>query len=89
MSPTKPVCGFCKGLPVQDAASWLDDKPRPPLPCPRCGRTNHPADVVKEIAEENPYVPSSLEEHREFVADYERVHGEGSWEKTRDGGEFT
>jgi hypothetical protein len=33
------VCGFCKGKPVGDAASWLDGTPRPPLPCPRCGKT--------------------------------------------------
>lgn len=33
----KPVCGFCKGGPVGNAASWLDGKPRPPAPCPRCG----------------------------------------------------
>lgn len=33
------VCGFCHGQPVGDAASWLDGKPRPPAPCPRCGKT--------------------------------------------------
>lgn len=34
------VCGFCKGLPVGNAATWLDGKPRPPAACPRCGETN-------------------------------------------------
>lgn len=33
------VCGFCKGGPVGDAATWVDGKPRPPAPCPRCGET--------------------------------------------------
>lgn len=37
--PSK-VCGFCQGRPVHDARSMLDDKPRPPLPCPRCGEIN-------------------------------------------------
>ncbi len=32
-----PTCGFCKGEPVVDAATWLDGKERPPAPCPRCG----------------------------------------------------
>ncbi len=35
--PPAKVCGFCNGEPVGDAARWLDGKPRPPLPCPRCG----------------------------------------------------
>lgn len=35
-------CGFCQGQPVGNAASWLDGKPRPPAPCPRCGETNVP-----------------------------------------------
>ena len=38
------VCGFCKGLPVGNAATWLDGKPRPPAMCPRCGETNYPPD---------------------------------------------
>ena len=38
------VCGFCKGKPVGNAASWLDGKPRPPAPCPRCGEVNYPSD---------------------------------------------
>jgi hypothetical protein len=38
------VCGFCKGQPVGNAATWLDGKPRPPAACPRCGETNYPAD---------------------------------------------
>lgn len=33
-------CGFCHGRPVSDAASWIDGKPRPPAPCPRCGVTH-------------------------------------------------
>lgn len=34
----KPVCDFCKGTGVvANAATWIDGKPRPPLPCPRCG----------------------------------------------------
>lgn len=32
-------CGFCKGKPVGDAASWADGIPRRPAPCPRCGET--------------------------------------------------
>lgn len=36
------ACGFCKGGPVGNAASWLDDKPRPPAACPRCGEVNWP-----------------------------------------------
>lgn len=32
------LCEFCKGRPVGNAASWLDGEPRPPLPCPRCGK---------------------------------------------------
>ena len=40
----KPLCGFCKGKPVGDAATWIAGKPRPPLPCPRCGETNYPKD---------------------------------------------
>lgn len=36
------VCGFCKGQPVGNAATWLDGKPRPPAACPRCGETNYP-----------------------------------------------
>ncbi len=36
------VCGFCKGKPVGDAATWVDGKPRPPAPCPRCGETFNP-----------------------------------------------
>lgn len=27
---TKPPCGFCKGQPVGNAATWLDGKERPP-----------------------------------------------------------
>jgi hypothetical protein len=38
------VCGFCKGGPVGNAATWVDGKPRPPAPCPRCGET-HPERV--------------------------------------------
>lgn len=38
VSAPEKVCGFCKGQPVGDAASWLDGKPRPPAPCPRCGK---------------------------------------------------
>jgi hypothetical protein len=38
------VCGFCKGLPVGNAATWVDGKPRPPAACPRCGETNYPVD---------------------------------------------
>lgn len=34
------ACGFCQGRPVGDAASWLDGRPRPPAPCPRCGVTS-------------------------------------------------
>jgi hypothetical protein len=34
-------CQFCQGRPVGDAASWVDGKPRPPAPCPRCGKVNH------------------------------------------------
>jgi hypothetical protein len=32
-----PVCGFCQGKPVRNAATWSD--PTAPLyaPCPRCG----------------------------------------------------
>lgn len=41
-APNPPVCGFCKGQPVGDAATWLDGKSRPPLPCPRCGELNEP-----------------------------------------------
>lgn len=37
---TWPICGFCHGQPVGDAASWVDGKPRPPAACPRCGETN-------------------------------------------------
>lgn len=33
-------CGFCKGKPVGNAATWVDGKPRPPAPCPRCGKVN-------------------------------------------------
>lgn len=33
-------CGFCKGRPVNNAASWSDRKLRPPAPCPRCGEVN-------------------------------------------------
>lgn len=36
----KAVCGFCAGKPVGNAATWVDGKPRPPAPCPRCGETN-------------------------------------------------
>jgi hypothetical protein len=39
----KHPCGFCHGRPVGDAASWVDGKPRPPAPCPRCGETNQEA----------------------------------------------
>lgn len=35
-------CMFCHGGPVGNAASWLDDKPRPPAACPRCGEVNWP-----------------------------------------------
>lgn len=39
----KPIsecpCGFCHGtMPVGNGASLIDGKPRPSLPCPRCGR---------------------------------------------------
>jgi hypothetical protein len=34
------ACGFCHGGPVGNAATWVDGKPRPPAPCPRCGETN-------------------------------------------------
>ena len=40
MNTAAKVCGFCKGGPVGDAATWLDGKPRPPAPCPRCGVTD-------------------------------------------------
>ena len=33
------VCGFCKSKPVGNAATWVDGKPRPAAPCPRCGVT--------------------------------------------------
>src|SRR4051812_10942814 len=39
-------CGFCHGRPVGNAASWLDGKPRSPLPCPRCGEMNYPAPIL-------------------------------------------
>jgi hypothetical protein len=39
MSDTGSLCGFCRGEPVADAASWLDGKARPPAACPRCGQT--------------------------------------------------
>lgn len=37
-------CGFCHGQPVGNATTWLDGRPRPAAPCPRCGQTNpsHP-----------------------------------------------
>lgn len=41
-SPSK-TCGFCQGEPVFNGASLLDDKPRPALPCPRCGITTEGA----------------------------------------------
>lgn len=31
------TCGFCHGLPVQDAAEWSDGKSRGAVACPRCG----------------------------------------------------
>jgi hypothetical protein len=34
----RSACGFCKGQPVADAASWADGQPRDPAPCPRCAR---------------------------------------------------
>lgn len=34
---TERVCGFCQGRPVGNAATWVDGKPRPAAPCPRCG----------------------------------------------------
>jgi DnaJ-class molecular chaperone len=39
-TPEKPtsVCGLCKGTGVVvNAASWIDGKAHPALPCPRCG----------------------------------------------------
>lgn len=42
--PPRPVCGFCGGKPVADAATWLDGKPRPPAPCPRCGEVGEVSD---------------------------------------------
>lgn len=44
------ACGFCKGKPTQDAATWLDDKPRGPAPCPRCGKTYGPMHPWAETA---------------------------------------
>lgn len=35
----RQACGFCHGRPVGNAATWVDGKPRPPAPCPRCGQT--------------------------------------------------
>lgn len=40
------VCGFCRGEPVGNAASWLDGQPRPPAACPRCGNTNTSSDAA-------------------------------------------
>lgn len=50
------ACGFCKGKPVGDAATWLDDVPRPPAPCPRCGKTYGPvkADAESSTAKTGP-----------------------------------
>lgn len=36
--PMAEHCSFCHGQPVSNAASWLDGEPRPPAPCPRCGK---------------------------------------------------
>jgi hypothetical protein len=33
-------CAFCKGQPVGDARTWLDDAVHPPCRCPRCGEVN-------------------------------------------------
>lgn len=44
----KKICGFCKGKPVGNARSWSDGKTYSPLPCPRCGETNRPAESEKE-----------------------------------------
>jgi len=44
---------------------------------------------AKELAEETPYVESDIEEHYKFVEEYEKIHGKGSWNKSKDGGEFT
>lgn len=38
--PSAHLCGFCRGRPVGNAASWVDGRPRPPAACPRCGETN-------------------------------------------------
>ena len=47
----RPVCGFCKGQPVGNAATWLDGKPRPPAMCPRCGETNYPVSDSSSAAQ--------------------------------------
>jgi hypothetical protein len=48
---TRGECGFCHGKPVGNAATWQDGKPRPPAPCPRCGRTNigRPVDKASSL----------------------------------------
>ncbi len=47
----KRVCGFCGGQPVGNAATWLDGKPRPPAPCPRCGEVNSEKTEAEALAE--------------------------------------
>lgn len=57
-------CGFCHGQPVLNAASWLDDKPRPAAPCPRCGVTNYlrSMDAEQPSPESVPRVPVEEEQ---------------------------
>lgn len=56
-------CGFCHGKPVGDAATWLDGKPRPSAPCPRCGVTT-PFESGPAVA-----VPAAATAPRDALAD--------------------
>jgi hypothetical protein len=50
------TCAFCKGQPVMNAASWVDDDGPRWSRCPRCGELNLP-DLPKLVIEDE------LDEH--------------------------
>lgn len=41
------TCSFCHGQPVGNAAEWVDGKPQPPAPCPRCGELSQPRERLR------------------------------------------
>lgn len=77
-SSEKPLCGFCKGQPVGNAATWLDGKPRPPAPCPRCGETNVPEpDEEEELMNDYAIPVEDAMQRLDVIPDYDPGDGPG------------